>query len=786
MSEPTKAVFLSYAREDAEVAQRIADALRAFGVEVWFDQNELRGGDTWDQKIRTQIKACALFMPIVSARTEERTEGYFRREWKFAVDRTHDMAGNRSFIVPVVTDDTKEGSANVPDEFMRYQWTRLPQGVPSPEFVAQVKRLLEAPKKSAGAAQKPSGASAPAVASAPRRSRWPLVLGGLAAGVVAMAVYFALRPAAKDSVPAAPPAKPAAETKSDVPAPSTGDKSVAVLAFVDLSEAHNSEYLSDGISEELLNALAKIPGLGVAARTSAFSFKGKNAPIPEIARKLNVAYVVEGSVQRSGDRVKITAQLIKAADGFHVWSDTFTRDLKDVFAVEEEISGLIAKNLSQKLGITLAASTASAAPTKNAAAYEAYLRGRAAQTAGFTERTSAEAERYFDTAVLLDPDYALAWARIAETEVRVFNTGFDRSGERKNKARAAATTALKLDPALPEAHLAQARVHLAIDHDLAGARREVDIVEQLRPGDFEVPAVRVEIAYDGGQWGESLATLVARAVEADPQNVDNLVEMTSPLVSMGRFAAADQLIDRAIAAGESGEETIRLKHTLLFRWTGNAAAALAVLETMPVPLRENNTRFFLNRGFYRGRLGDIDGALADNERARTIVAESFANSSGPRGTVIQSLYRSALLEAARGNAARATSLQQEALTETERFRRDFSGHPGFLQFSAYIFARRGQAAEALAVLDAMGRIATDSQNSETMQAYRRYKAGVFALLGRTDDAIAELRAVRDAGHGFGYSLRTTDEFQTLQSDPRFQQLLKEAEASADAQPRPKK
>ncbi|MDI1320174.1 MAG: toll/interleukin-1 receptor domain-containing protein [bacterium] len=116
MSDATKAVFLSYAREDAAAAKRIAEALRAFGVEVWFDQSELRGGDSWDQKIRTQIKTCALFMPIVSGRTEERTEGYFRREWKLAVDRTHDMAGGRSFIVPIVIDDTSEATAAVPEE----------------------------------------------------------------------------------------------------------------------------------------------------------------------------------------------------------------------------------------------------------------------------------------------------------------------------------------------------------------------------------------------------------------------------------------------------------------------------------------------------------------------------------------------------------------------------------------------------------------------------------------------------------------------------------------------
>ena len=110
-SSPRGAVFLSYAREDSPAAQRIAEALRAFGVEVWFDQSELRGGDSWDQKIRTQIKTCALFLPLISQRTEERAEGYFRREWKLAVDRTQDMVGSKAFIVPVVIDETQESAA---------------------------------------------------------------------------------------------------------------------------------------------------------------------------------------------------------------------------------------------------------------------------------------------------------------------------------------------------------------------------------------------------------------------------------------------------------------------------------------------------------------------------------------------------------------------------------------------------------------------------------------------------------------------------------------------------
>lgn len=144
---PPKAIFLSYARDDAAAARRIAEALRSAGLDVWFDENELRGGDTWDAKIRKQINDCALFLPVISQHTEARAKGYFRLEWKLAVDQTHLLAAGVPFLAPVVIDDTKEAGASVPSEFLRVQWTRLPGALPTPQFVEQVKRLLATPTK---------------------------------------------------------------------------------------------------------------------------------------------------------------------------------------------------------------------------------------------------------------------------------------------------------------------------------------------------------------------------------------------------------------------------------------------------------------------------------------------------------------------------------------------------------------------------------------------------------------------------------------------------------------
>lgn len=141
-STPKGAVFLSYASQDAEAAVRICEALRAAGVEVWLDQSELRGGDAWDRSIRNQIKTCALFVPIVSKHTHERAEGYFRLEWKLAVDRSHLIMANKAFLVPVVIDETADDDENVPDKFHEVQWTRLPNGEASAAFIKRVQPLM--------------------------------------------------------------------------------------------------------------------------------------------------------------------------------------------------------------------------------------------------------------------------------------------------------------------------------------------------------------------------------------------------------------------------------------------------------------------------------------------------------------------------------------------------------------------------------------------------------------------------------------------------------------------
>ncbi len=539
MSAAAKAVFLSYAREDTDAARRIADALRSHGVEVWFDQSELRGGDTWDQKIRKQINDCTLFLPVISQHTQDRSKGYFRLEWKLAVEQTHLMLEGVPFLAPVVVDDTLESGAAVPAEFMRVQWTRLPGALPTPQFVAQIKRLLDGPDKDAPGARPAPVAAAPASAASPptRMHLWLAAVVGVA--LLGAVTFFALRPAANE-----PAASPPVVSQPAPVAPAT-DNSVAVLAFADLSEARNSEYLSDGISENLLDALAKVPGLRVAARTSAFYFKGKNLPMAEIAQKLNVAYVVEGSVQRAGDSVRITAQLIKAADGYHVWSDHFDRELKNIFAVQDEIAGLIAKQLSLKLGASSAAATAAVNPE----AFELYVQARQA----WNQRTLAaydRAEELLNRALTLEPKFARAHAALADVWViRAVETGkINTFGQRNSpefaRLRAQVDRALALDPNLAEAHATLGNL-LMFNGQFEESARELRLALALNPNYATGHHFLGRLLQSDGQFDEARDEL-ARAAALDPFSPRILDNYAILLEDEGRSVEALPIIDRAL------------------------------------------------------------------------------------------------------------------------------------------------------------------------------------------------------------------------------------------------
>jgi TolB-like protein len=340
-STPSGAVFLSYASQDVEAARRICDALRGAGIEVWLDQSELRGGDAWDRKIRDQIRHCRLFIPIISAHSQARLEGYFRREWKFAVERKRDIADELVFLLPVVIDETPERGASVPEGFHEVQWTRLPGGTASQEFIRHVSGLLTGdPNRPKPAEQviQASPAPPPARTAAESKPRAPLRIWLLLTAVATAIILgyigidrYVLRKGTQRS-----------DTSTT---DANAHKSIAVLPFVDLSERHDQAYFSDGLADQILNELARVPALKVIGRTSSFRFKDKAEDLREVGRTLGATYVLEGSVRRAGDQIRVTAQLIDTRDSSHLWSQVYDRNSGNVLQLQEEIATAIARVL---------------------------------------------------------------------------------------------------------------------------------------------------------------------------------------------------------------------------------------------------------------------------------------------------------------------------------------------------------------------------------------------------------------------------------------------------------
>jgi TolB-like protein len=519
-------VFLSYASQDAQAAQRICEALRAAGIEVWFDQSELRGGDAWDQSIRRQIKNCTLFIAIISRNTHDRDEGYFRLEWKLAVDRCHLMASDRTFLLPVVIDDTRDDDERVPERFREVQWTRLRGGETPPAFVDRVGRLLTPADSHAQApgheeARFRSGATPPAKAFASASSWSKRGLSITAAVVILGAVVYLGMDRPWISKPAVSPPMVPANTAPAANAVSAAftppPHSIAVLPFENLSGEKDQEYFSEGLTEEILNSLTEIDGLQVSGRTSAFSFQGKDTDLGTIARKLDVGAILEGSVRRSGRTVRITVQLINAVTGFDVWSKTYDRDLGDVLKLQTEIATAVA----QALKVTLLGDVSAKIElggTRNPAALDAYLRAsKVMQALGDASKDLPAAIAKYTEAIRLDPDFALAFSGRSLALMGYAEEVATGAATREDfqKAEADARRAIALAAKLAQAHLALANVFEEGTLNFQQANEEYERAVALAPGDAQV--VRLGGVF-GAYMGRFNAAIAAarRAVVLDP------------------------------------------------------------------------------------------------------------------------------------------------------------------------------------------------------------------------------------------------------------------------------
>ena len=563
MAESSHAVFLSYASQDVEAAQRICAALRAAGIEVWFDQSELRGGDAWDQSIRRQIKNCALFIPIVSRHTHERAEGYFRLEWKLAVDRSHLIMANRAFLVPVIIDDTRDDDENVPDRFKEVQWTHLPGGETPGAFVERVKHLLS------GAVSKTTRAGPSGTGHDPSSSRPKRVLPAAVAGVIAVALLFVLGFFALERLRGS--------------RPSVQDESIAVLPFANEGGDAKEQYFSDGISEDLITALAQFPGLKVIGRTSSFQFRDSKEDSRGIGERLHVAHLLEGSVRRSGDVVRVSAELINAADGSAQWSERYDRPYTDLFALQDEITRAVAGALKARLlPDQHAAAQSERPPSGNLEAYNALLQGRFYEARRTEVDIRAGIEQY-TVATRLDPHYAQAWSALSRAWAEL-GTDFSDTVNMQlayAQARTAAATALAGAPDLAASHLAHGNVLKNADLDWRGAAAEFRHALELAPNDGEAKFYLGNQLATLGQV-EKGVELTRQALATDPLRADWYDSLASYLAGLNRLEEAERTIRKAIEL-QPGAVTYHWTLAAIEVQRGDAPAAFAAALQEPRP-----------------------------------------------------------------------------------------------------------------------------------------------------------------------------------------------------------
>jgi TolB-like protein/Tfp pilus assembly protein PilF len=555
-----RAVFLSYASEDATAAERICTSLRAAGIEVWFDRNALRGGDAWDATIRQQIKMCALFIPVISNKTQARGEGYFRLEWKLAVDRSHLMSTDQAFLVPVVIDDTNDALARVPDRFREVQWTRLSDGITPVAFADHIARLLSPPSpRRTPASPPPSIKDRPAPGAKLRRA-----VGFVAAGVLLIAaITLAVEKWLVGRLPASGSALPSI---SDAPFSRSRANWIAVLPFTDMSEKKDQDYFSDGLAETLLELLAKTPELHVIARSSSFAFKGKSDDLATIGKKLNVANLLQGSVRKSGNHLRVTTALIRADDGEELWSQSYDQEFADIFKMQDEISAAVVAALKLKIAPTRHSTVRG---TENLEAYTQYLLGRQ-----FYQRGNLESDRLalaaFQRSIELDPRYAAAYAELGLTEHYLGAEADDASAY--EKAYAAVDKAIALAPMEAGGYAARAQLRWLQKWDAQGARADYESALTLDPGDGRNYVRYGLVLATLGEFPRAIAAS-KRSIELDPLSTVPWSTLVRIYLTTRDFAAAEAATRQLQGLQLDPQRTLLILATLQLL-EGHAADAL--------------------------------------------------------------------------------------------------------------------------------------------------------------------------------------------------------------------
>jgi TolB-like protein/Flp pilus assembly protein TadD len=605
---PANPVFISYASQDAALSEALCAALEREGVACWIAPRNVRPGDFYADAIVNAINASPLLVLVLSKNSAD--SAHVLREVERASAKRRPIIAFRIDTAPLPPGLEYFLSAS--------QWIDAGSGTPERGF----RKLVEALRGRVSSTPE-AESGRPTVRPPAKRSQNRIVIV-VAAVVVAALVYFiADRFWLSKHVTAESPTAAAANVVSD--------KSIAVLPFADMSEKKDQEYFADGMAEEIIDLLAKIPGLTVIGRTSSFQFKGKSEDLRTIGTLLNAVHVLEGSVRNAGDQVRITAQLINTRTGTKEWSETYDRHIGDVLKLQEAIAAAVVRELQLTVnsgGLNLRSTL------KSAEAYDLMLRGRHAADR-WDEEGLDEAVTLFKQALDRDPTSADAAAELAfayfSQGVEVYVT----PAAAFEQARQAAAAALKLDPQCVLAHHVLGVVHLNYDWDWSAAEQEFQQEAMLAPGSAGALVGEGNLSLAFGRWDDALRQMKA-ALAQDPLDVTSLYDLAEVQMRRGHLPEAEAAMRRGLDIRPTYDWGHWLLGLVLLARGDRDAALLEIQRVTSDDGRQTGLAIIYHA---LGRKADSDAALARliNERANTSAFE-IANVYAYRGQPDEALH----------------------------------------------------------------------------------------------------------------------------------------------------
>ena len=539
------------------------------------------------------------------------------------------------------------------------------------------------------------------------------------------------------------------------------DKSIAVLPFENFSDDKENAYFADGIQDDVLTSLSKVGDLKVISRTSVMSYRGKEKNVRDIGKALGVGAILEGSVRKSGNRVRVSVQLINAANDEHIWAEDYDRDLTDVFAIQSELAHEIAGVLRAKLSPD-EKMVMERKPTQNNEAYLLYLQVHAMEVgADQTLENMKKGEQLLERATQLDPQFALAFAELARLESYIYH-GPDPTVARINKARAAAAEALRLQPDLPEAHLALGNCYYYGDTNYERALQEYAIAQRGLPNESRVYMAIGAIQRRQGKWDESIANMKKAAV-LDPKNPNNLLEISQTYTVLRDFAAAADLVDQAIALAPNAYGFKIRRASLEMDWRGDASALKKVVAEAPSDPAVQN-QLVIPKGILKVLEKDYEGAAQIIRGIPGDQVQDFGTSV-PKEFVLGRLYFVAKDYAKAQMHYEAARPTVEALVAQSP---SDSGRHGLL---AEVYAGLGRKEDAIRE----GKRTVELQ-SESVDAFEGFRAtatlaNIYAMLGDADDALPLIEHLLSGQAGISVHSLETPDWDGIRSDPRFQALI---------------